>query len=170
MLKKVSILTFILLLTFTLFSQVKERKSINKVPEKAPQAVDRQALVAYAKQYLGTPYLNSSMDPKKGFDCSGYVRFVFSHFGMVLPRSSREYKTLGKSLNPDEFKIGDVLVYYGYKDRKQIGHVGIICEANGMESRFIHASSGKAMSVTIGELGSKGYKKRFYKCIDVIKK
>jgi cell wall-associated NlpC family hydrolase len=170
MLKNVSILSFILLLTFALFSQVKEQKSINPVPEKEPPAVDRRGLIDYAKKYLGTPYRNSGMDPKKGFDCSGYVKFIFSHFMITLPRSSREYKTYGKALKPNEFKPGDVLVFYGYKDNKHIGHVGIICEANGMKSRFIHASSGKAKSVTISDLSSQGYKKRFYKCIDVIRR
>ncbi|MEI8006958.1 MAG: C40 family peptidase [Bacteroidota bacterium] len=168
MLKKVSILSFTLMFAFALFSQVKAQKSINSAPEKALPAVDRQALVDYAKQYLGTPYRKSGMDPKKGFDCSGYVKFVFSHFMITLPRSSREYKTLGKALKPEEFRLGDVLVFYGYKDNTHIGHLGIICEANGMKSRFIHASSGKAMGVTISNLGSQGYKKRFYKCIDVI--
>jgi hypothetical protein len=169
MLKKVSILSFSLLLSFALFSQVKEQKCINPMPGKEHSSVDRQALIDYAKKYLGVPYRNSGTDPKKGFDCSGYVGFVFNHFGIILPRSSREYKTLGKSLKPQEFKVGDVLVFYGYKDQKHIGHVGIICEANGMKSRFIHASSGRAMSVTISNLGSEGYKKRFYKCIDVIR-
>ncbi|MCX6280693.1 MAG: NlpC/P60 family protein [Bacteroidetes bacterium] len=136
---------------------------------KTHSMVDRQVLVGYAKQYMGIPYCNSSMDPKKGFDCSGYVKFVFGHFGIILPRSSREYKALGTALKPDEFKLGDVLVFYGYKDSKHIGHLGVICEANGMKSKFIHASSGKAMGVTISNLGSQGYKKRFYKCIDVIK-
>lgn len=169
MLKKNSILSFILLLTIALFAQVKGQKSINPGPEKAHPAVDRKALADYAKLYVGTPYRKSGMDPEKGFDCSGYVKFVFSHFGIILPRSSGDYKTFGKALKPEEFKVGDVLVLYGYKDQKHIGHVGIICEANGMKSRFIHASSGKAMSVTISDLGSKGYKKRFYKCIDVIR-
>jgi len=72
-------------------------------------------------------------------------------------------------LKPEEFKVGDILVFYGYKDSKHIGHVGIICEADGMNSKFIHASSGKAMCVTISNLSSEGYKKRFYKCIDVIR-
>jgi hypothetical protein len=49
-----------------------------------------------------------------------------------------------------------------------VGHVGIICEANGMQSKFIHSSSGKAMGVTISELGSDMYTRRFYKCISVL--
>jgi len=106
---------------------------------------------------------------EKGFDCSGFVSFVFNEFRVKLPRSSREYKALGIALKPEEFKVGDVLVFYGFRDRTHIGHVGIICEANGMKSRFIHASSGRAHSVTISDLGSDGYRGRFYKCIDVIR-
>jgi cell wall-associated NlpC family hydrolase len=94
---------------------------------------------------------------------------VFNEFRVKLPRSSREYKALGIALKPEEFKVGDVLVFYGFRDRTHIGHVGIICEANGMKSRFIHASSGRAHSVTISDLGSDGYRGRFYKCIDVIR-
>jgi len=93
---------------------------------------------------------------------------VFKEFHIKVPRSSREYQFLGKNLRPEEFKVGDILVFYGFRDRTYIGHVGIICEANGMKSRFIHASSGKAYGVTISKLDSEGYKRRFYKCIDVI--
>jgi len=79
-----------------------------------------------------------------------------------------EYKSIGKTLKPNEFKVGDILVFYGYNDSSVIGHVGIICEANGMKSRFIHSSSGKDYGVTISNLDSKGYHRRFYKCINVL--
>jgi len=169
MLKRIPILAFTLLVSFSLPSQERGIPMPSGNPGSVALGVDRTALIAFAKKYLGTPYRKASTDPKKGFDCSGFVRFVFSHFNMTLPRSSREYKALGTALNPEEFKVGDVLVFYGYKDKTHIGHVGIICEANGMKSRFIHASSGRAKSVTISNLGSDGYKRRFYKCIDVIR-
>ena len=75
-----------------------------------------------------------------------------------------------EGLKPEDFKVGDILVFYGYKNRKSIGHVGIICEANGMKSKFIHASSGKIKSVTISALDSNHYSNRFYKCINVLPK
>ena len=134
----------------------------------AASDVDRTGLIAFASQYLGTPYRKAGRDPKKGFDCSGFVNYVFSHFNMILPRSSRDFKRLGTALKPEDFRVGDVIVFYGFRDRGHIGHVGIVYEANGMKSRFIHASSGRAHSVTISELGSQGYQLRFYKCIDVI--
>ncbi len=160
MLKQLLVLSVIFLPALSLFAQ---RTGSHQAPE-----INRTDVITIAKEYLGTPYLRGSTNPKKGFDCSGFVYFVFKKFDVALPRSSREYKSLGTALKPEEFKVGDVLVFYGYKDNTHIGHVGIICEANGMKSRFIHASSGKAYSVTISDLGSAGYKRRFYKCIDVI--
>ena len=138
--------------------------------QKEQSTIDRDSIIVFAKKYLGTPYLYASSDPQKGFDCSGFVSYVFSNFGMTLPRSSSGYKNLGTPLKPEDFKVGDVLVFYGYKDKTVIGHLGIICEANGMQSKFIHASSGKAQQVTITELNTEHYTKRFYKCIDVISK
>jgi cell wall-associated NlpC family hydrolase len=128
----------------------------------------RENLVAFARNYLGTPYLYASIDPEKGFDCSGFVHFVFKNFDIDLPHSSSEFKNLGRDVKPEDFKVGDVLVFYGYRNTSGIGHVGIICEANGMNSKFIHSSSGKVKGVIISELDSKMYSRRFYKCVDVI--
>ena len=148
----------------------KEKKQEIGTLDKTSANTDRELLVDYAKQYLGVPYLYAGNDPKKGFDCSGFVSYVFKNFDINLPRSSSGYKDLGKALEPEDFKVGDILVFYGYKDHTIVGHLGIICEANGMQSKFIHASSGKVSSVTITSLDTEHYTKRFYKCIDVISK
>jgi cell wall-associated NlpC family hydrolase len=132
------------------------------------EAIDRTQVIEYAKTYLGTTYHYAGINPEKGFDCSGFVYFVFKNFNINLPRGSKEYHLLGTALKPEEFKVGDVLVFYGHSDSAQIGHVGIVCEANGMKSKFIHSTSGKAYGVTISELDSEHYARRFYKCIDVI--
>jgi len=129
---------------------------------------DRDKLIAYAKEYLGINYKYASSNPAKGFDCSGFVNYVFKHFDIEVPRSSSQFKNIGKTIQPEAFQKGDILVFYGYKDQKSIGHVGIICEADGMNSKFIHASSGKEYAVTISDLNSKMYAKRFYKCVSVL--
>lgn len=141
---------------------------VKEISLEEPQTARRTEIVAYAKKYLGTSYCYASADPKKGFDCSGFVNFVFKNFGIDLPRSSSGFASIGRTLKPEEFQIGDILVFYGYRDSNSVGHVGIICEANGMQSKFIHASSGNEMAVTISELGSEMYTRRFYKCVDVI--
>jgi cell wall-associated NlpC family hydrolase len=136
--------------------------------EKSAEDIQRDSIITFAKQYMGTKYCYSSGNPNKGFDCSGFVNFVYKHFDIEVPRSSSGFKNIGKALKPQEFKKGDVIVFYGYRDSKSIGHVGIVYEANGMKSKFIHASSGKEMAVTISELGSDMYTKRFYKCISIL--
>ncbi|WP_294821655.1 C40 family peptidase [uncultured Flavobacterium sp.] len=141
---------------------------IAQAPVQDAEELKRGEIIAFAKKYMGTAYCYASADPKKGFDCSGFVNFVFKHFDIELPRSSSGFANIGRPLKPEEFKIGDILVFYGYRDRNSIGHVGIICEANGMKSKFIHSSSGREMAVIISDLGSDMYTRRFYKCVDVI--
>lgn len=142
-------------------------KSAGAIVEKSDsQLSKRDELITFAKKHLGTPYRWASASPKHGFDCSGFVNYVFKHFGLQLPRSSSGFKNLGKALKPEEFKVGDVIVFYGHRDKHRVGHVGIVAEANGMKSKFIHASSGKEKAVTISDLASMGYTKRFYKCLD----
>lgn len=163
----------IFLLSAILFSSFTIKKNENKTSvniEKVQNNIDRDSIIAFAKKYLGTPYLYASSNPEKGFDCSGFVSYVFKNYGVTLPRSSGEYKNIGTKLSPKEFKVGDILVFYGYKNKTIIGHLGIICEANGMKSKFIHASSGKAQCVTITSLDTEHYTKRFYKSIDVLSK
>ena len=163
---------YILFAASVLFSPFSKKDSvtvINKI-QKKQTAIDRDSIIMYAKKYLGTPYLYAGNSPQRGFDCSGFVNYVFNNFDINLPRSSNGYKNIGIALAPEDFKVGDILVFYGYKDRTIVGHVGIVCEANGMQSKFIHASSGKANKVTISELNSEHYTKRFYKCIDVLSK
>ena len=136
----------------------------------ADTLIRREAVIDFAKNFLGKPYCYSCSNPDKGFDCSGFVQYVYNKFDIAVPRASSEYVAIGEALKPEDFKIGDVLVFYGYRNSTSIGHVGIICEANGMSSKFIHSSSGKVKGVVISELNSEMYTRRFYKCIDVIGK
>jgi len=165
------VLVVIFLLFFITLSSFNLKKEKDQIQNNISQTeINRDSIIVYAKKYLGTPYVYASSNPKKGFDCSGFVSYVFKNFGVTLPRSSSGYKNIGKTLKPEEFKVGDILVFYGYKNRNIVGHIGIICEANGMQSKFIHASSGKAQQVTITALDTEHYTKRFYKCIDVLSK
>lgn len=167
---KINCIIILLSISFSCYNVKKDNETILAKTEKTQAETDRDSIISYASQYMGTPYFYAGNDPKKGFDCSGFVSYIFHHFNINLPRSSSGYRNLGTALAPKNFKIGDILVFYGYKDKTVIGHLGIICEANGMKSKFIHASSGKAGSVTISDLDSEHYSKRFYKCITVLPK
>jgi cell wall-associated NlpC family hydrolase len=165
---KIYLIIVVLLISISAQSKNKGSKTETEEPSNALSSIIRADVIRFAKKMLGTPYHFASSSPKKGFDCSGFVRYVFNNYKINLPRSSKSYESVGKALKPEEFKVGDVLVFYGFKDKTRIGHVGIICEADGMNSKFIHSSSGKSKGVTISELGSKMYTRRFYKCVDVI--
>ena len=156
---------FIIVMTTLLFSfqsYNNEKEGIIK------KEIDRKELVTFAESFMGTPYVYASQDPKKGFDCSGFVNYVYKNFDISVPRISSGFKDFGKKINIEEIKIGDVLVFTGYRDTTSIGHLGIVCEANGADSKFIHASSGKVMQVTISDLNSAHYSKRFLHAVDVI--
>ena len=165
----------LILFTVLAFFAVFPVRTVGQLPVSAVQENSNQVkpdfrddLISFAKGFLGIPYRYASAKPEKGFDCSGFVHFVFSNFGVNVPHSSKAFKNLGMLVKPEDFKVGDVLVFYGYRNATQIGHVGIICEAAGMNSKFIHASSGKVKEVIISELNSEMYKRRFFQCVDVI--
>lgn len=130
--------------------------------------VDRDELVVFAKTLIGTPYIYAKQDPKIGFDCSGFVNYVFKNFDIAVPRTSSDFKNFGKKINIEEIKLGDVIVFKSFSDSAVIGHLGIVCEADGFNSKFIHASSGKTMQVVISDLNSTHYSKRFHHAVDVI--
>ncbi len=139
--------------------------SLSNITTKSNTAL-RDSIVNFGKTLLGTPYLTASCN-KDGFDCSGFVFYVFQHFKIAVPRSSIEFNNFGKTVAIDSAKIGDVVVFLS-PTKNVIGHVGIITLAKGIESEFIHASSGDEMKVIISSLKQIGYRKRFVKVVDVM--
>ena len=110
-------------------------------------SVSKDSLMIYSKSFLGTNYCYGSCEPKRGFDCSGFVYHIFSHFNIKVPRSSIDYINHGETIHPDSFKIGDVIVFTGTNSKNRTpGHVGIITSNAGEELQFIHSSSNKKHS------------------------
>ncbi|HET6994687.1 MAG TPA: C40 family peptidase [Chitinophagaceae bacterium] len=124
-------------------------------------------LVAFAQTLLGVPYRYASTDPAKGFDCSGFITYVFNHFNIAVPRSSVDFTNAGKDVNLQSAKEGDLILFTGTVDSIRIvGHMGIVTE-NVDTLKFIHSTSGKADGVVISALGEY-YKRRFVKIIRVL--
>lgn len=90
--------------------------------------------VAYAKQFLGCPYVYGGASPR-GFDCSGFVKYVFANFGVKLERSASAQMNNGIAVSRSELKPGD-LVFFAQNGSGRISHVGIYIGGN----QFIHAS------------------------------
>jgi len=147
------------------------QKMMEKVLDKIPAVQNSPAtqLLDFAKSMLGTPYRYASSNPNKGFDCSGFVNYVFSNFGFKVPRSSPEFAKAGTPIKLADAKVGDILIFTGSNPKvKRIGHVGIVSaiDENGT-IKFIHSSSGKAKGVTISDLNGY-YKSRFMKAVSII--
>jgi hypothetical protein len=126
----------------------------------------QDSVVDFATSFLGTPYRTAGQD-ENGFDCSGYVYFVFQHFNVTVPRSSRYYRNFGVEVPIEHVQKGDVLVFLS-PTRNEIGHVGIVSKAEGRKSEFLHATSGKKKQVVVTNLKSRSYKKRFVKAVRVL--
>lgn len=148
-----------------LVSKLTEQNPANQI--KKTESPNR--LLDFAKSMLGIRYRSASSSPNRGFDCSGFVNYVFSNFGFKVPRSSREFATSGESKKLEDAKIGDVILFTGTNSRSRTpGHVGIIYSINGDEVKFIHSSSGNAKGVTISSLDEGFYKKRFLKVVSIL--
>lgn len=112
----------------------KETSSSKSTESSSVETASRTALVAYAQQFLGNPYVYGGTSLTKGADCSGFVMSVFSHFGISTGRSSRDQAARGKTIPVSEVKPGDLLFY---ASGSYINHVGIYV-GNG---KVIHSST-----------------------------
>ena len=111
-------------------------------------------VVAYAKQYLGYPYVYATSGPDS-FDCSGFTSYVYRHFGYNISRSSSAQRNEGTDVSKENLKPGDLIIFLNTA-RTAIGHVGIYIGNN----QFIHASS-STTGVIISDLSSANYPQRY---------
>jgi cell wall-associated NlpC family hydrolase len=125
------------------------------------------AIVAFAKTLIGTPYRYGSTDPKVGFDCSGFITYVFNHFGISVPRSSIDFTNVGKAVDEKDAKQGDLILFTGTDStERHVGHMGIVVSNQNNQLEFIHSTSGKKYGVTITPF-SDYYHSRFVKVIRI---
>lgn len=124
-------------------------------------------LITYARTLKGIRYKYSSTDPKKGFDCSGFITYVFNHFNIGVPRTSAGFTNEGTPVTLQEVKPGDLILFTGTDSTiRTVGHMGIITQT-GDSVVFIHSTSGKANGVTETTLNPY-YMGRFMKVIRVL--
>lgn len=96
-------------------------------------------LIATAKEYIGVPYNWGGTTPN-GFDCSGYIQFVYASNDKIIPRTTREIWNFAKRV--DEPSIGDLLFFETYQPGPS--HLGIYL-GNG---QFIHAGSSSGVTIS----------------------
>jgi cell wall-associated NlpC family hydrolase len=110
----------------------------------------RKALIAMAMKLRETRYVRGGRDPSTGFDCSGFVRYVFAHaVGMQLPTNSAAQFLAGLKVKRADMKPGD-LVFFHTRGKHRVSHVGIYIS----DGRFIHSpNTGKSVEISSLETG-----------------
>ena len=92
-------------------------------------------LAQTAIQYLGVPYVYGGSTPTGGFDCSGFVQYVYRQMGIDLPRTADVQYLVGTPVEKDQLRTGDLVFFAG--DYVNVSHVGIYLS----DGNFIHAST-----------------------------
>ena len=101
--------------------------------EAAAKAGTGQAIVDYACQFIGNPYVAGGTSLTNGADCSGFVQSVYKNFGISLPRTTWDMENVGTPVSYDQAIPGDIILYNG--------HVGIYM-GNGQIVNAINSSRG----------------------------
>jgi cell wall-associated NlpC family hydrolase len=126
-----------------------------------------QSVVAFAQTLIGTPYKYGSTNPAAGFDCSGFITYVFNQFDIAVPRSSVDFTNVGKEIHKADAKPGDLILFTGTNPSiRKVGHMGIVTFNSPDTLFFIHSTSGKLNSVTVTPL-NEYYQSRFVKIIRI---
>ncbi len=116
-------------------------------------------IAEYSKNFLGVPYVLGGNGPKT-FDCSGFTKYVYAHFGISIPRTAytQGYWDKGTKITSiSALQIGDLVFFNTMGDSDLCDHAGIYL-GNG---QIIHASSGSARKVVISNFSQSYYKSNF---------
>lgn len=157
------------------YSEAHKRKLI--IRETAPAALAEEepglersnknskadSLVEFALSLEGVPYVYAGKNPE-GFDCSGFIYYVYQHFGVEVPAGSANQYLIGDPIQETEIRKGDLVFFTGtQKGDRSVGHVGIvISDESNQQVEFVHSSSGGGgRGVTVNGLDHPHYKARF---------
>ncbi|PTQ69017.1 C40 family peptidase [Pseudomonas sp. GV071] len=125
-------------------------------PYELPTFAD--SILAHGLSLVGTRYRFGGTSANTGFDCSGFIGYLFKEeAGMSLPRSTREMINLDAPLVArDDLQPGDLL-FFSTRGRGRVSHAGIYLG----DDQFIHSSSSKSGGVRVDSLDDKYWSRTF---------
>jgi len=123
-----------LLLVLSLLSACASAPPLPNPATPAAPGLEKPVL-SVARSLLGTPYRYGGTTPAGGFDCSGFVQYVYRQVGVELPRTASDQRRGVRAVAPGDLQPGDLLFFH--ISREKVSHVAIYV-ASG---RFIHAPS-----------------------------
>jgi len=119
------------------------------------------AIISYAKTFLGVPYRYGGTTPS-GFDCSGFINYIFGNFGFSLVRTSYGLADLGETIALSKIQPGDLMFFKGSNlNSSVVGHVAMVIEVAPNILKFIHSANGGVRIENF--VTSKYYIQRFIK-------
>lgn len=121
------------------------------------------SLVSFALRQLGKPYCYAGTTPEGGFDCSGFLTYVYQKYGVELPHSSAMQYRIGTGVPRTEARKGDLIIFTGTAEGSGTpGHAGIVISEPGKPLRFVHSSSSRRdPGVKISQVDGTDYERRF---------
>ena len=106
-------------------------------------------IVAFSQTLIGIKYTYGSSVKEKGFDCSGFIDYVFNHFNISAPRSSVDFTNVGEEVPIKNCKPGDLILFTGANAKSgEVGHLGIVTENKNGDLKFIHASTSRGVMIS----------------------
>lgn len=106
-------------------------------------------VVNFAESLIGIKYKYGSAIKEKGFDCSGFITYVFNHFNIPVPRISVDFTNAGKEVPIKYSKPGDLILFTGKNENSGVvGHMGIVTENKNGSFKFIHASESRGVMIS----------------------
>jgi cell wall-associated NlpC family hydrolase len=113
----------------------------NKLPK---HSLLRDELIINASKYAGTPYKYGGKRPSSGFDCSGFISYVYQKSGLSADGASYQQANLGSYVGFSDLKPGDLL-FFGNKDK--VSHVAMVYSVKNKKISVIHSTKSRGVIV-----------------------